>query len=222
MSMKQSLNVTCPECGKESVCTAWPSVNEQLDPEVKKELLTGELTMFTCSFCGTRRRLCYPLLYHDMKTCCMVHLVFDGSTHENDEQHDMFLRMAQKDHYRFRIVDSFNELQEKIRIFDAGLDDRIVEIFKSYMRHHDKKGQYPEECWTGFAGFTDGKKGKEIAIAVLSPGGCDYVRYSAKKYENVHANMTALVEIEQNVEGPHPLWRRINESYARQMLHYDK
>ena len=32
--------------------------------------------------------------------------------------------------YRIRIVRSLDQLREKIRIFDTGLDDRIIEIYK--------------------------------------------------------------------------------------------
>lgn len=35
--------------------------------------------------------------------------------------------------YLIRVVRSQNELIEKIRIFDAGLDDRIIELFKLYV-----------------------------------------------------------------------------------------
>ena len=38
-----------------------------------------------------------------------------------------------KENYLIRIVRTQNELREKIAIFDEGLDDRIVEIFKIYI-----------------------------------------------------------------------------------------
>lgn len=43
------------------------------------------------------------------------------------------LQDMRKENYLVRIVRTQNELREKIAVFDAGLDDRIVEIYKIFV-----------------------------------------------------------------------------------------
>lgn len=152
----------------------------------------------------------------------MIQLSCDGS--EPDDAGTRHALGLSVDQYspRLRVVDSWLELKEKIHIFESEQDDRIMEIFKAYMQKQDRKGQYPPGCVTAFSGFKAGAKGDEITLAVLLDQQCAYVRYPARQYLAVHNNMIGLVNTEQEREGPHPLWRRINTAYARRMLHYDE
>lgn len=55
-----------------------------------------------------------------------------------DDPEDMVQDML-RNHYLIRIVRSQNQLREKIAIFDAGLDDRIIEIYKIFILHTVQK-----------------------------------------------------------------------------------
>lgn len=141
MSMHETVEVTCPKCGKVSPFVIWSSINTQLDPEMKEKVRTGEAFLFTCPECGDQNSVDYGFLYHQMEDKIMIHYANSDENFEemykfyvdppksNDSDIDMIMDMAQEG-YINRIVRSKNEVLEKIAIFDAGLDDRVIEICK--------------------------------------------------------------------------------------------
>ena len=54
-------------CGAYFEATLYTSVNVQLNPVLKEELLDGRLNLVTCSECGREQHVEIPLLYHDME-----------------------------------------------------------------------------------------------------------------------------------------------------------
>lgn len=51
MSVPRKEAVTCPHCGKETDIIIWESLNADLNPKEKQQLLDGTLFRFTCD-CG--------------------------------------------------------------------------------------------------------------------------------------------------------------------------
>ena len=88
--------------------------------------------LYTCPSCGETFRLNYSTLYHQMEDLIMIYLVSES---EVAETYDLFYgehAMAdfRTEKYLNRIVTPANQLVEKIQIFDAGKDDRIMELVK--------------------------------------------------------------------------------------------
>ncbi len=139
MSMERNEIITCPKCGKESEFTIWRSINTTLDPEMKSAVRDKSAFQFKCPHCGHTANVDYPFLYHQMEDQIMIHYaatdedvqeIYKFYTGETDV--DM-LKDIIKDKYLRRIVRSQNQLLEKLAIFDAQMDDRIVEICKVFM-----------------------------------------------------------------------------------------
>ena len=139
MSMHCVVKATCSKCNKENDFTIWESINVQVNPEMKEKVLNSEAFMFKCPECGAMTPVNYTTLYHDMENKLMVYLVPDDektikeTAQTLSETKNMSADFGMdKDYlqYKFRIVTSVWELQEKIHIFDAGLDDRVIEIIK--------------------------------------------------------------------------------------------
>lgn len=117
----------------------WESINTMLDPEMKPAVRDRSAFLFTCPECGAKNYVDYGFLYHQMEDHIMIHY---ASSDENAEEiydlvtgktmPDMMKEMFDSD-YLIRIVRSQNELREKLAIFDSGLDDRIIEIFKIFL-----------------------------------------------------------------------------------------
>ena len=140
MSLPTKMKITCPKCGKESDFTIWQSVNTSLDPDMKEKILSRELFKFVCPHCGAEIEIDYPFLYHQMKDKIMIYYVqdeegyndavkvFSGEAPEGKQDTE---KLVMGDYLR-RIVTSQNDLIEKIRIFDDGRDDRLIEIMKAY------------------------------------------------------------------------------------------
>ena len=138
MSKKSNEVVPCPDCQANVPFVLWQSLNAQLDPSAKEQLLNGSLFAATCPECHATKDVLYPILYHDMTNQVMIALTLDDEMAE--EYYKVFASKDAKPGldfmgemnrtYRYRFVRNPNELREKVMIFDLGLDDRIVEIAK--------------------------------------------------------------------------------------------
>lgn len=130
--------ITCPNCGEVDDFMIWSSINTVLDPEMFEKVRTGENFIFTCPECGYKAGVDYGCLYHQMNDKMMIYYVHDPEGVE--KAYEMFrgdskvaiMMGAMQENYLYRIVASKNELREKLFIFDAGLDDRAIEIIKVF------------------------------------------------------------------------------------------
>lgn len=135
MSRVHMENITCIACGKESPYRYWDMIDPMMNQETKDKVLSGELFTFTCKHCGAKRRVTYDTIYQEVAKGRTFHLVTSEESYmqavniyaDRDSHSSPVLA-----HEIVRIVLSQNQLAEKIRIFDEGLDDRIVEIIKAY------------------------------------------------------------------------------------------
>ena len=143
MSISRDEIITCPKCGNQAPFMIWRSVKTMIDPEMKAAVRDGSAFLFTCPKCGNQAVIDYGFLYHQMEDRIMIFYA------ETDEDAEGFMSSFRKDkfpvemqdilgdflndNYLVRIVRSRYELREKLEIFDAGLDDRIIEIFKIFL-----------------------------------------------------------------------------------------
>jgi len=61
----QRIQVTCSRCGNLYPAGVWQVVDVQLDPDLKRQLLRGQINVNTCPNCGHRVAVGTPLAYHD-------------------------------------------------------------------------------------------------------------------------------------------------------------
>ncbi len=109
----------CSRCGSVRRMTFVGSVDTAASPELKEKVKSGEHFVWTCPDCGCVNLLHRPFLYHDPGERLMILLT------------DSDLRAeGLPEGYTGRIVRSTGELIEKIRIFDSGLDDVVMEMCK--------------------------------------------------------------------------------------------
>ena len=129
MSNTEMKKVSCPKCNHDNEVKIFKTVNATTDPQFRETLLAGNLFSFCCEGCGYEATLRYPMLYNDMKNRFMVYFIpeieRERITDESLEEEYSELGDVTR-----RIVGSFNELKEKIHIFESGLDDRAIEIAK--------------------------------------------------------------------------------------------
>ncbi len=140
MSLSREEMITCPNCGHQSPFMIWQSVNTMIDPEMKAAVRDLSAFRFICPKCGNQAVINYGFLYHQMEDRIMVYYAETDKDAENfmsaftkdtfPEEMKDFLGDFLNDNYMIRIVRSQYELREKLEIIDAGLDDRLIEIFK--------------------------------------------------------------------------------------------
>lgn len=131
-------DITCRKCGKKSTLTLRACVNVSLHPEEKEQVLDGSFFQYTCPDCGEIMSVTYPLLYDDMAKALMIYLLPDQTEEAlaklNEQQKNWSEEMLKAAKVcTMRAVRTINDLAEKIKIADAGLDDRYVELSKAFV-----------------------------------------------------------------------------------------
>lgn len=129
MSTQMSKDVGCPKCGAAVRTRMWPGICAGDSPELRARVLSETLFDWKCPECGCEARFVYPCLYHDRERKFMVYLAPNDSTGEFQPV-DVSRSFPQLEGVVKRVVSSPAELKEKVLVFEAGLDDRAVELCK--------------------------------------------------------------------------------------------
>lgn len=133
--------IACPVCNHLGSFTTYQSINATLEPKFKQQIIDWELFKFYCLTCGESSVVCYETLYHDMENRLMLYYIPAMVNREQKKARieEMFNQIKQVegdrysnffDTYNFRIVSDMESFIEKVQIFDADYDDRIVELMK--------------------------------------------------------------------------------------------
>jgi hypothetical protein len=200
MSVPKQSPIACSHCKTEQPFAMWESLNVTLHPELKDKLLANELTLFTCNHCGWSGQVVYPFLYHDMAEKLMIW--FWPAEGEPDTK---VLPEAMKD-YRLRIVGHRNDLREKIYLFDAGLDDRVLEFLKLLVRAKSGQEGRPLEGQIYFAPSA----GPELAFEHVVDDRSDAFKIDFPIYESV---AESLADKLMAAEAPGE-WLHVGPEYA--------
>ena len=204
--------ITCKGCGGQQQFTSWESLNVTLDPERKRGLVNGDLTRFVCEKCGWSSEVAYPLLYHDMEKHLMIWLIPPGG----DIPPTGFSLARRMKDYNFRRVSTRNELIEKVLIFDAGLDDRIVECFKLVIQVQSATDGKPIPETLFFLHVTQAEPGEQL-IAFEQP--------SLQGSQCLELPLQSLIAVRDMLadklpppESEHSQWLQVDAAYAKSVL----
>lgn len=136
MSISEKQTIKCPACGEISDLTVWESITADDSPDLKSDLLAGKINIFRCA-CGQKALFPSPILYTDDAKKLVVS--FSPQT-DDAEKRKLFEEIKKSSResgelenyagYNLRFVTSYNELLEKILIFDNNLDDKVLEVIK--------------------------------------------------------------------------------------------
>lgn len=168
MSLPSEKTVTCPKCQNKQKTMIWDSVNINVNPEVKEKILRNDFFKFKCGKCGAETVLAYNCLYHDMTLKQMFYLMPEYKEDNADDLDTLGAEVLKHaPDYIMRVVKTPNDLIEKIKIFDAGRDDRIIEIYKIFLlidmaqNRSDFKAKHL---------YFDSVRGKDVIVAFDSSG----------------------------------------------------
>lgn len=129
MSLTAQANGVCSKCGRTTEITVYKSINTADDPSLKEKVRNGSLFLWECPRCGTVNLARHETLYHDPEKKLMLWLVPDGTISPTQMQAITNHTRAMGG-YTLRLVRDMGELMEKVLIFDAGLDDAVLELCK--------------------------------------------------------------------------------------------
>lgn len=130
-------------------------VDVEADPELKEQIMTGELFLVKCPDCGEETLAEYPVMYMDPAKKLNIYM---APGHDEDllmQLNSLDMPEAEVDNDAvFRVVESGEELLEKILIFDRGRDDRILELYKAIIVENIKD-EWPDVHHKDILYFTD-------------------------------------------------------------------
>lgn len=137
MSINIKQSVKCPKCAQMSDVTVWSSITVKDSPDLKSDLLSGKINMFKCPSCEHFALMPHPMLYHDAEKKLMISF---SPTNDPVIKEQMFSNVRESssksgeldklEGYNLRFITDYNELLEKVLIFDNELDDKTIEVLK--------------------------------------------------------------------------------------------
>lgn len=156
MSIINKETIKCPACGEMSDLTVWQSITVSSSPDIKEDLLKGKINMFTCPSCGQKALFPAPILYTDTEK----KLVISFSPQSTKEERMRIFEEIKKSSknsgelknypdYNLRFVTTYNELLEKILIFDGGFNDKPIEVIKLLVLAQDSEKMAQRNCIFG-------------------------------------------------------------------------
>lgn len=136
MSIFRETHLECPFCHKDVPIIMHDSINVGTHPELKEKVLDCTVFQYQCPHCEQSDMVCYPVLYHDPENEIMIQVLWHeedfGQPMEKDLQ--TLIEVTGQNNYRRREVFGYRELMEKIRVFDAGLNDFAIALLKTVHR----------------------------------------------------------------------------------------
>lgn len=124
MVIRGTASVKCPGCGTQQDCPLVQTIDIRENAADKQKLLDGELNVLACA-CGKRTQLAANVLFRQGDLTCQV---VPGGEKAMEEAAAAFA--ASGIGGTRRLVPSLNALVEKVKLLDAGLDDRAIEMTK--------------------------------------------------------------------------------------------
>ena len=142
MATRKTIVKTCPSCGAFFNTDAYEVINASLDLALRDEVIWGRIFDFTCPSCGQHFRSPYSMAYKEMEKEYIIFLDLDETAGDSNESmrekrliEDQIAETRELfPSYRIRVVHDMMDLIEKIHIFSAGLNDKIV----TYLGHKIK------------------------------------------------------------------------------------
>ena len=150
MSINVKQQIKCPRCANLSEMTVWQSITVSDSPDLKEDLLRGNVNIFRCASCGQTALVPNPVLYNDSDKKLMISF---SPCEDEVTKAQLFANIKRSSHdsgelenledYDLRFVSGYNDFLEKILIFDNGLHDKVIEVIKLLvlMQDSDKMDQ---------------------------------------------------------------------------------
>ena len=166
MSIIRKEKFVCPVCNAEGDYKVYRSVNVDLDKSLREKVLSQELFSWVCPNCGKELTVHYDFLYHDMTHAFMIYYSPNNCDDINDSINSQAEKFAGMRNSKYRTVDNFNQLIEKVLIFESGLDDITIE-FAKVLTKYNKENKVPEDCSLVFEKYLPNSKNNDKSILLF-------------------------------------------------------
>lgn len=163
MSVIRKEKFHCPACNAEGDYKVYRSVNVDLDKSLREKVLSQELFSWVCPNCGKKLTVHYDFLYHDMTHGFMIYYSPNNCDDINESINSQVEKFAGMRNSKYRTVDNFNQLIEKVLILESGLNDIAIELAKVVTKYN-KENKVPEDCCLVFDKYLANSKNHDKSI----------------------------------------------------------
>lgn len=199
-----------------SYITVWNSITVSDSADLKADLLAGKVNIFHCPSCSHTALMPTPMLYHDEEKHLMISFspcddpLLKEQLYENVCATSKDSGELEKlEGYNLRFITDYNELLEKILIFENGMNDKAIEVIKLMILM-----QEPEKSEQRMCRFGKAENGKlEFMVHDAKE---NQIYTSAVPAETYNTLWTQLRE-----SGVKPYsfdWERVDGAYATKLL----
>lgn len=184
--------LTCPICKHTHTVPVVPVVDVERDKELWRSFRDGGLFRFDCPDCGYPMEIAYSVLCQDSAIRQYIYLCREGPDESGGfqaaAQQAKKLARGNTSDAILRVVCTMDELDEKLRVFENGLDDRVVEVCKGFAL-----SRFPadETCYAQAVVF-DVIGGQEVLRGKRSDGTEQYVTAFREMYEQLYREYAGL------------------------------
>ena len=216
MSLNTKQSIKCPKCSQLVEVTVWNSITADDSKDLKQDLLAGKINMFHCPSCSHTALMPSPMLYKDDEQRLMISFYPCDDPLLKEQLFDNVVKTSKDsgeldklEGYNLRFINDYNELLEKVLIFDNGLNDKTVEVIKLMilMQEPDKSEQ--RDCRFG---KLDDKTIEFMVFDRLE----NQIYTSAvpmETYDTIHKQL-----LESGMKPYSFDWERVNSAYATRLL----
>lgn len=216
MSLNAKQNVKCPKCAQMSEVTVWNSITVKDSADLKKDLLSGKVNMFHCPSCSHTALMPTPMLYHDEEKRLMISFspcsdellkmqLFDNVQKTSKDSGEL----EKLEGYNLRFTADYNELLEKILIFDNSLNDKTIEVLKLMILSQDLEKSQNRVCRFGK------KEGGALEFMIYDMS--EHQTYTSsvpeETYNTIHTQL-----IQSGMKTYSFGWEMVDASYATKLL----
>ena len=124
----QEATLRCPFCNTEQQHKLYPVVDLVESPSLKLGLLTDSLFSVRCTECNNQFAVMHEMLVMDKDASFAILLAPESELAEVKEPTEEIGQFE-----TLRLVNTSDELKEKILLLDAALDDKTIELCKMYL-----------------------------------------------------------------------------------------
>lgn len=191
MSIPVKQTVSCPKCGKDIEFTMWQSINNEMSFAMK-DIISGKLFEVECKNCGLRTHVNYPILVNDMEHDVMIWYTYPDGIEETEKA---LVSMKKMYNGHLRIVTDQADLREKVAIFNADLDDRVIEILKAIVMAQ-VQDQLADKDVQGVYYISD----ENPRFEIVYDGGSGYFPANMELYDRVKEEFFGQEDLTQDDE----------------------
>ena len=128
--MEEKIIKICRNCSYGHETSVYRSINVAEEPDLKEKVMSGDLFVWECPCCSQKNLIQEATLYHDPSQKLMIYFSPEWDEEIRAKMSALLEREESLGGYVARIVESIGDLIEKVKIYDEGLDDIVVEMCK--------------------------------------------------------------------------------------------